>query len=160
MTRLGVENVKDKNRFGVSVIVPVYNASATIADTLESVAGQTEPPLEVVVVDDKSTDETAAIARGFASRLPDLKVISLASNGGVARARNAGIRIARGSLIAPLDGDDIWHPTYLEKMTRKVAERGRCAIVYSWMRRIDLQGNALPSRSVYGVDGWGFYQLI
>ncbi|GAC1545117.1 MAG: hypothetical protein NVS3B16_14150 [Vulcanimicrobiaceae bacterium] len=93
----------------VTVVVPAYNAAAYLAAALASVRRQTAPPQELVVVDDGSTDETAAIARGFGAR-----VIS-GPNGGLAHARNVGIRAANAPWIAFLDADDMWRDERLER---------------------------------------------
>jgi len=95
----------------VSVIVPAYNAQATLAAALRSALQQSVPPLEVVVVDDGSADGTAAVAEAFG---PKVRLIRQA-NGGPGSARNTGIRAARGAWIGLLDADDIWLPTKLER---------------------------------------------
>ena len=93
----------------VAVVVPAYNAEATLAETLASVASQTCAPREVIVVDDGSTDGTAALARRHGAR-----VISI-PNGGVACARNVAIRASTSPWIAFLDADDVWLPTRLAR---------------------------------------------
>ncbi len=86
----------------ISVVIPAYNASAYLAEALESVRGQTAQPTEVIVVDDGSTDATAAIARaGGATVLSQ-------PNMGISAARNAGIRAATQPWVAFLDADDLW----------------------------------------------------
>lgn len=91
---------------GISVIVPAFNAAATIAETLAGVTTQALPPDEVILVDDGSTDDTAARAR---AALPGLRLLRQA-NAGAAAATNAGLRAARFPLLALLDADDIWLP--------------------------------------------------
>ena len=91
---------------GISVILPAFNAAATIAEALAGVAAQTLPPDEVILVDDGSTDDTAAHAAGA---LPGLRLLRQA-NAGAAAATNAGMRAARFPLLALLDADDIWLP--------------------------------------------------
>lgn len=88
----------------ISVIIPVYNGAAYLAEALQSVAAQTHPPDEVIVVDDGSSDASAAIARGFA---PPVACIQIAHAGGAA-ARNQGIAGAAGDWLAFLDADDLW----------------------------------------------------
>jgi glycosyltransferase involved in cell wall biosynthesis len=95
----------------VSTVIATYNSAATIAATLESVLQQTVAPDEIVVLDDGSTDDTRSILRSYASRI---RVIA-GKHEGVAAARNALCKSASGDLIAFLDSDDIWHPTYLER---------------------------------------------
>jgi glycosyltransferase involved in cell wall biosynthesis len=94
----------------VSVVVTTFNQAAYIAPTIESVLRQTLQPIEVIVVDDGSTDETAAQIAGFGDRVKYLRQ----ANQGVAAARNAGVRAATGELVALLDGDDLWNERKLE----------------------------------------------
>jgi glycosyltransferase involved in cell wall biosynthesis len=95
----------------VSVVIPAYNAERTIRATLVSVLGQTMSDLEVVVVDDGSTDGTSTVA----GSLDDTRVRVLRqSNAGHASARNAGIADARGTYVAVVDADDLWLPRKLE----------------------------------------------
>ena len=90
----------------LSVIVPAYN-SAPIEEAVRSVLAQTMPDLEVVVVDDGSPDESAAVV----SAIDDQRVrLVRKANGGLASARNAGISAARGEVLGFLDGDDRWRP--------------------------------------------------
>jgi glycosyltransferase involved in cell wall biosynthesis len=88
----------------VSVIIPAFNAEAYLAEAIDSVLAQTLPPFEVIVVDDGSTDATAAIARRFA---PAVNCFSQ-PNGGIGAARNSGVRAAHGNALAFLDADDLW----------------------------------------------------
>ena len=94
----------------VSVVVPAYNAAPFLERTLRSAMSQTYSALEILVVDDGSTDGTRAIALGLAEADSRINVMSVA-NGGVARARNIGIDQAKGEYVAFLDADDLWHST-------------------------------------------------
>lgn len=100
-------------RSKVSVIVPVYNMANTIAKSVVSALGQTYPELEVIVVDDASTDTTTEILTGMSDSR--LQVIRMPASVGPSAARNAGICAASGEFVALLDADDIWLPTKLEK---------------------------------------------
>lgn len=95
----------------VSVIIPAYNAEQFIADTVQSVLDQTFQDFEIIVVDDGSKDGTVAALGAFGDRIQ----VHCQSNAGVAKARNNGVRLARGTWIAFLDADDLWLPTKLEK---------------------------------------------
>jgi glycosyltransferase involved in cell wall biosynthesis len=97
------EHVEDASRLTVSTIVPVYNAARYLRATLESAVAQTLPPLEIIVVDDGSTDESAVVARGFR----EVRCLQQ-PNQGCAAARNRGVAAARGDLLAFLDADDLW----------------------------------------------------
>jgi GT2 family glycosyltransferase len=94
----------------VSVIVPAFNAAATIVQTLESVVAQSYQDWEIVVGDDHSTDATAELARSVS---PRVTVVTAEVNGGPAAARNLAVAHATGELMALLDADDRWLPTYL-----------------------------------------------
>jgi glycosyltransferase involved in cell wall biosynthesis len=85
--------------------MPVYNGELYLAEAIESVLGQSYRPLELIVVDDGSTDRSAAIAARYASN--EVSVVRQ-PNRGTAAARNAGLAIARGELLAHLDADDVW----------------------------------------------------
>ena len=118
--------------FFVSVIMPAYNSAAFIPDAVESIRRQAYPRLELIIVDDGSTDGTADVAKS----LTDLSVQYVYQpNGGPARARNHGLRLARGDVIALLDADDLWPPDrlrcqlrYLERdpLTEVVLGRFQC----------------------------------
>jgi glycosyltransferase involved in cell wall biosynthesis len=97
------------DRLTVSVIIPCYNQAQFLPAALDSVLAQTRPPLEVIVVDDGSTDATGAAAEGFA---PRVRLLSQAQQG-IGAARNTGVAAARGELIAFLDADDLWTPNSL-----------------------------------------------
>jgi glycosyltransferase involved in cell wall biosynthesis len=107
----------------VSVIIPAYNAEKYLARTLVSALRQDYASLEVLVVDDGSSDRTAEIAAGFA--LSDKRVqLHRKTNGGVASARNLGIDKATGTWLAFLDADDLWHPTKISKQVSTIRDRG------------------------------------
>jgi glycosyltransferase involved in cell wall biosynthesis len=114
----------------VSVIVPTYNIEAYLADTLRSLETQTLSNFEVLIVDDGSTDGSAAIAQEFCTRDERFKLLQK-PNGGLSSARNHGIKHAKGGFIALLDGDDLYHPDKL--MTHVIALESDPAVgvVYS-----------------------------
>lgn len=95
----------------VSAIIPTYNCSQYLSQAIDSALAQTYPLVEVVVVDDGSTDDTAAVVQRYGSRVRYVRQ----ENAGTAAARNTGIRNSSGELIALLDHDDRWLPTKLEK---------------------------------------------
>ena len=120
----------------VSVIVPAYNAAPYIERTLRSAMAQTHTALEIVVVDDGSHDGTAAIVRRLQEE--DVRIALIEQrNGGVASARNAAFRQTRGALIAPLDADDLWHPTKIARQVARFAADPEAGMVYCWSADID-----------------------
>jgi teichuronic acid biosynthesis glycosyltransferase TuaG len=99
----------------ISVIVPSFNAEKFIAETIQSVLQQTYTNLELIVVDDFSTDSTAPLVKEFMERDRRVKLIVMPRNSGApAGPRNVGIRAAAGNWVAFLDADDLWHPKKLE----------------------------------------------
>lgn len=107
---------QDRRSCEVSVIVPAYEAAATLATALGSICGQTVTPAEVVVVDDGSTDESVAVARAFEDLLP-IRVVVKPRNQGPGAARRDAIATSTQQLIALLDADDYWLPDHLERLT-------------------------------------------
>jgi teichuronic acid biosynthesis glycosyltransferase TuaG len=113
----------------VSVIMPAYNSGRFLAESVRSVQAQTFGGWELVVVDDGSTDDTAAVAQGFVET--DARVRYVARpNGGQGAARNTGLRAAKGDLVAFLDSDDLWLPGKLEAQI-EVLERTGVELVYT-----------------------------
>lgn len=94
----------------VSVVVPAYNAARYLGEAIASVLAQPHRPLDVVIVDDGSTDETAEVAAGFG---PEVRVLRQ-ENAGTAAARNRGLASCRGEVVAHLDADDLWPADRLE----------------------------------------------
>jgi len=99
----------------VSVIMPCFNAAATVAAAIASVRAQDYRPIEIIAVDDKSRDDTVAVLQSLAA--DDLTIIAAAQNGGAGAARNRAIAAARGKYLAFLDADDSWAP---DKLTRQI----------------------------------------
>src|SRR4051812_26873537 len=95
----------------VSVIIPTYNRANVVSEAVESVLNQTYSKVELIVVDDGSTDDTLEKLRRFGNTI----TVITQENAGPSAARNAGIANARGDLIAFLDSDDLWLPTNLER---------------------------------------------
>jgi glycosyltransferase involved in cell wall biosynthesis len=115
----------------VSVIIPACNDAATVERTVSSVLNQTYSDLEVLVVDDGSTDQTAALVQRHGGRGPQDKAVQK-PNGGLASARNHGIAHAGGEFIAPIDADDLWHPEKIRKQMAVMRDRGdRVGLVWS-----------------------------
>ncbi len=121
----------------VSVVVPAYNAAPYIGRTLASIAGQTYPNLEIVVVDDGSTDGTGEIVAEAAGRDGRIRAFR-GPHRGTAAARNLGASQATGEWLAPCDADDLWHPAKLERQIGALAGASpRTGLVYCWSDGID-----------------------
>jgi glycosyltransferase involved in cell wall biosynthesis len=143
----------------VTAIVPAFNAEATLSATLRSVAAQTYATLEIVIVDDGSTDSTAAIAERFCAGEPRARLIRKA-NGGASSARNAGIAAARGDYVAPIDADDLWHPAKIERqVAAALAAPEPPGFVYCWFRVIDADDRVSGDSEPHRVAGRAFQRL-
>ena len=103
----------------ISVVIPVYNAEAFLAEAIGSVLAQGRPDLEIIVVDDGSTDRSLEVARSFKA----VRCLHRA-NGGPAAARNAGIEAASGSIYAFLDADDVWTEDHLQALLPFIEQDG------------------------------------
>ena len=126
-----------------SVAIPLYNKEKEIAAAIDSVLAQTISPLEIIVIDDGSTDGSAAIVQGFGS--PLIKLISQ-PNSGVAVTRNNAAKIARGEWLAFLDADDTWESGYLEKIAGLIENYPGCG-AYSTAFNIISNGKVFPNRA-------------
>lgn len=133
----------------VSVIVPVFNRQDIVGRALDSILAQSYRPIEVLVVNDGSTDGTQQILDGYASRVPDLFTVLWQPNAGPAIARNRALRQARGEFIAFLDSDDVWLPSKLELQLPLLTPG--VGLVYSAVQEIDSSGGVL--RTVHCEKG-------
>lgn len=140
---MGQESVNPGFPELVSVIIPAYNAQRFLPMTLWSARAQTYPNIEIIVVDDGSTDATPEIAEAAARVDKRVRVIHQ-RNAGVAAARNRGIAEARGDYVAPLDADDIWHPRNIALQVEALSAAGPgAALSYAWFVSIDQYGRFL-----------------
>jgi glycosyltransferase involved in cell wall biosynthesis len=137
----------------VSVIIAAFNAERTLERTVASALSQTEVSLEIVIVDDGSTDGTSGLARKIARSDNRVRVYRQ-ENRGAAVARNHAVRESNGEWIAPLDADDIWYPEYLSRQLRRAQEKGDpVGVVYTWSRYIDHDDAPLPGISAASIEG-------
>jgi glycosyltransferase involved in cell wall biosynthesis len=139
----------------VSVVIPVYNGERYLEDTLRSVLSQTYRPMEVIAVNDGSTDHTQQILERFAREDERLRVVGT-ENRGLALARNRGIEESTGELVAFIDADDLWHR---EKIARQVAAMTRVStdplgFVYAYTRFIDEHGYWLADGLSVPLEGF------
>jgi len=123
----------------VSIIIPTHNRSKLLRVALESALGQTYPNIEIIVVDDGSTDDTAAVVAQYTGRVNYIKQ----ANQDVAAARNTGIRVASGEYLTFLDDDDLILPTKIARQVRVLASRTRVGLVHCRFYYADENGNYL-----------------
>ncbi|MBV8980161.1 MAG: glycosyltransferase [Acidimicrobiia bacterium] len=118
---------------GIGVAIAAYRAGTVLGACLGTIAGQTSPAAQVVVVDDGSGDDTSDVARRWASILP-LQVVVLKSNSGVATALHRAVEATDTELVALIGADDMWLPDHLETLSRVHRERGGIAMAdaYRW----------------------------
>jgi len=140
----------------VSVIIPAYNAERYLGEALDSVMAQTWRDIEVVVVDDGSTDGTQEIVRGYG---PPVRLLEQA-NAGPAAARNRGVREAEGELVAFLDSDDLWLPEKLALQVPLFDAEGRVALVYCKAERMTGDGTPIPTPAHPRPTGDVFLALL
>lgn len=135
----------------VSIILPTYNRAELLPRSLASVLGQTDGDFELIVIDDGSGDDTAAVVASFADER--IRYVKLPRNRGVSGARNAGLDLARGTYIAFQDSDDEWLPGKLQRQRRELEKHPEAAVVYSDMYRMGADGRMLYFRSPTIVRG-------
>jgi glycosyltransferase involved in cell wall biosynthesis len=137
----------------LSVVIPAYNVAAFIGDAVRSALAQTLDDLEVVVVDDGSTDATPEILAGIDD--PRLRVIRQ-PNAGLAAARNSGIRAARGRYLGLLDGDDVWMPRKAELQVEVLKRETDVTLTFSHSAYLDEDGtpNGLLLSADLAEPGW------
>jgi glycosyltransferase involved in cell wall biosynthesis len=137
----------------ITVIIPLYNGAEFIEPTLRSVMAQTYQNLEILVVDDGSTDHSPRLVQGLSTQDDRIALISK-PNGGVASARNLGIQRARGTWIGFVDADDIWDPTFMQKVVdRTVFLSDSVGVIYSWAQNINDRDQMIPGVHVAYITG-------
>lgn len=141
----------------VSVIIPTYNGSRYLLSTVVSALNQSYSPVEVIIVDDGSTEDIAAVLEPVISRINFIRQ----QNRGPAAARNAGIRASKGTYIAFLDHDDIWGPDNLQDKIAILKKNPGGAMAYSYPLLIDAAGTPLPHTAhLICPSGWVFDDFL
>lgn len=147
----------------VSVLISNYNYDRYLKQAIDSALNQTYANLEVIVVDDGSTDDSRQVIANYGDRvMPILK-----QNGGQASAFNAGFAVSRGTLLCLLDADDVWQPTKVEQVVKATQADPDAAVIYHRVQNIDQTGHSLGqdwppytvirgniSRQVSHTGGW------
>jgi glycosyltransferase involved in cell wall biosynthesis len=142
----------------VSIITPTWNVAPLIAETIGSVQAQTFRDWELLIADDCSTDQTAAVVESHAASDPRIKLIRQPRNGGPALARQAAIERATGRFIAFLDSDDLWLPAKLERQIA-FAQANRAALSYTAFRRVNETGS-VTGRLIEVPESLNYEQLL
>ncbi len=141
----------------ISVIIPVYNGENTIRETIASVLAQTFSELELIIIDDGSTDSTLEVVQSISD--PRLRVFSYA-NSGQAASRNRGVSLARGECVSFIDADDLWTPDKLESQWQTLQANPEAAVAYSWTDCIDETGQFSRRGSYISASGDVYAKLL
>jgi len=139
----------------VSVIIPCFNRADIVGETIESVLAQSHKLLEVIIVDDGSTDDTREVVARYGD--PRIRYFYKA-NGGLSSARNAGLEEARGEYIAFLDSDDVWHPWKLSAQVEVFSRYTSVGLVWSDMSTFETAGRVIAERHLR--DYYSAYSLV
>ncbi|MBQ9183247.1 MAG: glycosyltransferase family 2 protein [Neisseriaceae bacterium] len=115
----------------VSVIIPCHNHAKYVGETIDSVLNQTYQNIEIIVVNDASTDNSSEVIQKYADKYPQIIFIDEKENIGVIEVRNKAISMAQGDYILPLDADDKIHPTYIEKAVNILENNPKIGVVYA-----------------------------
>lgn len=140
----------------LSVVIPTYNHGRYLPDAIQSALGQDVEGVEVIVVDDGSTDDSPAMAARYGHRVRYLRQ----ENQGLSAARNAGILASRGGAVAFLDADDVWRPGFLAAVTGRLKGDPGLGAVHTGFRCIDGDGRLLPQVEVTTVDPGRMYDRL
>lgn len=132
----------------VSTVITVYNRPALLAEAVNSVLAQTYRPIEIVIIDDGSTDDTGSVARGFEQRYPDLVRYAYQTSAGPASASNHGLRLITGEFVQFLDSDDVIMPQKFALQVAGLRDHPECGISYCYAREYALgqPWSGFPSR--------------
>lgn len=129
----------------VSVITPIYNAEKYLRKTLDSILAQTYKDIEIVLVDDCSSDDSANIIREYMQKHPEIVYFLQETNQGAGAARNKALELATGQYVAFLDSDDIWYPNKVSKQI-ELMEKRNCPFSYTAIEMIDENDNLLKNK--------------
>lgn len=131
----------------VSIVMPAYNTARFIRAAIDSVLSQTYKDFELIVVDDRSPDDCAAICRSYSD--VRVRLVSLPENLGLAGARNAGIEVAQGEFIGFLDSDDVAVPDRLALQLAYFDSHSNCILLGGGYRRMHEDGELLPGENLF-----------
>jgi len=137
------------SRAKISVIIPNFNYGRFIGEAIESVLVQTYQPIEIIVIDDGSTDDSVKIVESFGKKVKLIKQ----ENGGVGKARNTGVKNSKGDFLAFLDADDRWLPQKIERQMEHFRLDPDIGLITTAMSEFDKNGN-ITSQFTEGKNGW------
>jgi len=151
----------------VSVIIPTYNRCYSLHNAIDAAINQTYKNIEIIIVDDGSTDNTKNIIAAFGSKIVYIKK----EHTGQADTRNVGLKYAKGEIIAPLDSDDIWHDKYLEKSIEYMLEHKLDMFFSNWEYNLFnnyyvnifphfFKNKNIPNKGYYTFDYIEFRKLL
>lgn len=123
-----------------SFVIPAYNAAGFIAETIESCLRQTEPDIEIVVVNDGSTDSTVKVVEYYAKKDKRVRLINLEKNVGRSEARNIGTKEAQSDIILVLDADDIAYPNRVKETLKVFDKKKDVSVVFAGFHPMDVLG--------------------
>lgn len=132
----------------LSILVPLYNAEAFIAQTLQSILDQTFQEWEVIVLDDCSTDKSYEVAKEFSKKDERFKVLKNEKNLGMMGNWNAGIDFCKREFFVKLDADDIWENTFLEKSMNILKNNPNVGIIFTKYINIDAKSNKIQNSEI------------
>lgn len=142
----------------VSIITPTYNCGRFIGETIDSVLAQTYSNWEMIIVDDRSTDDTEAVVRKYMEQDNRIKYTLLDVNSGAAVARTKAMKLAEGQYMAFLDSDDLWTPDKLERQLKFMTENGY-AFSCTAYEQIDEESNPLD-RVIKTIEKTDYNRLL
>ena len=142
----------------ISVVMPAYNAADFIGEAIQSILDQTYTDYEFIIVDDGSTDGTAAIIQSYAERDPRIRLIEN-PHGGVCEARNTAIRQASGDWIVLMDADDIARPHRIERLVQAAEADPEVVVWGSYLTRITINGDVIGNIEVGTTSKEAFYAI-
>lgn len=144
---VGSPRVSDEPRL-VSVVIPSYNRARLLPRAVNSVLGQTYPTIEIIIVDDGSSDDTPLVAAELVGEDPRVQYRRVPHRG-AARARNVGIGAAKGDFLAFQDTDDEWDPEFIQRLLPQIVE-DECAVAFSSHRLVGPDGkeSIVPHRAI------------
>jgi glycosyltransferase involved in cell wall biosynthesis len=142
----------------VSVVIPAYNQAGYLKEAIDSALAQTYSPIEIIVVDDGSTDKTKDLCLSYGDRVRYFYQNNDGTKGG--GARNCAIREANGHWVALLDQDDIWLPQKIEKQVAAVRFLPRLGAVFTQVKFIGPKGEEVDGTPIQGESGMVFHRLL